>query len=177
MLSPSQTFRIPLARREESSSISKAPASPPPAPPLQGGDLMRMAGATPRWPPAPIRARFCNGESKPGLVKSWSAQAALSCRFRCALFPPLRRGGRGGGSGMTSHKVFPCSLPLRPFASRSRGEKNRLRFPRLPHHPPCPPFARGGFNGGPLRKGGICGVRDEPVNSGRSQIRSSRSTR
>src|SRR5208337_506723 len=30
------------------------------------------------------------------------------------------------------------------FASLSRGEKNRFRFPRLPHHPPCPPFARGG---------------------------------
>ena len=45
---------------------------------------------------------------------------------------------------MTVHKVFPCSLPLSSFASRSRGEKNRFRFPRLPHHPPCPPFARGG---------------------------------
>ena len=36
MLSPSQSFRIPLARREESFSISKAPASPP-LPPLRKG--------------------------------------------------------------------------------------------------------------------------------------------
>src|SRR5271157_110724 len=51
-------------------------------------------------------------------------------------FPPLRRGGRGGGPGTISHKVFPRSLPLSPFASLSRGEKSRFRFPRLPHHPP-----------------------------------------
>src|SRR5271157_6392286 len=36
MLSPSQSFRIPLARREQSFSISKAPASPP-LPPLRKG--------------------------------------------------------------------------------------------------------------------------------------------
>ena len=36
MLSPAQSFRIPLARREESFSISKAPAPPPLAPSLQG---------------------------------------------------------------------------------------------------------------------------------------------
>src|SRR5271157_4473902 len=59
-----------------------------------------------------------------------------------ALFsPPCEGGVRGGGPGTTSHKVFPCSVPLSPFASLSRGEKNRFRFPRLPHHPPCPPFA------------------------------------
>src|SRR5271157_940432 len=53
-------------------------------------------------------------------------------------------GVRGGGPGTTSHKVFPHSLPLGPFASLSRGDKNRFRFPRLPHHPPLPPLARGG---------------------------------
>src|SRR5271157_3542534 len=37
MLSPSQSFRIPLARREESFSISKAPAPPPPPPLRKGG--------------------------------------------------------------------------------------------------------------------------------------------
>ena len=36
MLSPSQSFRIPRARREESFSLSKAPASPP-LPPLRKG--------------------------------------------------------------------------------------------------------------------------------------------
>src|SRR5271157_5281602 len=41
MLSPSQTFRIPLARREESVSISKDPAPPPPPPPSQGGERDR----------------------------------------------------------------------------------------------------------------------------------------
>ena len=64
--------------------------------------------------------------------------------FVAALFPPLRRGGRGGGSGTTGHKIFPCSFSLSPFASLARGERNRFRFPRLPHHPPYPPFARGG---------------------------------
>ena len=37
MLSPSQAFRIPLARREESFSLSKAPASPPRPPFARGG--------------------------------------------------------------------------------------------------------------------------------------------
>src|SRR5271157_1971015 len=38
----SQSFRIPLARREESFSLSKAPASPPPLPPpSQGGERDR----------------------------------------------------------------------------------------------------------------------------------------
>jgi len=36
MLSPSQSFRVPLARREESFSLSKAPPSPP-LPPLRKG--------------------------------------------------------------------------------------------------------------------------------------------
>src|SRR5208337_4089139 len=37
MLCPSQSFRIPLARREESFSLSKAPASPPLPPLCKGG--------------------------------------------------------------------------------------------------------------------------------------------
>src|SRR5271157_4114702 len=41
MLSPSQSFRIPLARREESFLISKAIASPPLTPPSQGGERDR----------------------------------------------------------------------------------------------------------------------------------------
>src|SRR5271157_6186262 len=41
MLSPFQSFRIPLARREESFLISKAPAPPPLAPPSQGGEKDR----------------------------------------------------------------------------------------------------------------------------------------
>jgi len=64
--------------------------------------------------------------------------------FVAPFSPPCEGGVGGGGPGMTIHKVFPCSLPLSSFASLSRGEKNRFRFPRLPHHPPCPPFARGG---------------------------------
>src|SRR5208283_5968887 len=64
--------------------------------------------------------------------------------FVAPFSPPCEGGVRGGGPGTTSHKVFPCSLPLSPFASFSRGEKNRFRFPRLPHHPPYPPFAREG---------------------------------
>jgi hypothetical protein len=64
--------------------------------------------------------------------------------FVASFSPPCEGGVRGGGPGTTSHKVFPCSLPLSPFASLSRGEKNRLRFPRLSHHPPCPPLRKGG---------------------------------
>src|SRR5271157_956446 len=64
--------------------------------------------------------------------------------FVAPFSPPCEGGVRGGGPGSTSHKVFPCSLPLSPFASLSRGGKNRFRFARLPHHPPYPPFARGG---------------------------------
>jgi len=41
MLSPSQSFCIPLTRREESVSISKAPAPPPLTPPSQGGERDR----------------------------------------------------------------------------------------------------------------------------------------
>ncbi len=64
--------------------------------------------------------------------------------FVAPFSPPCEGGVRGGGRGTTGHKVVPCSLPLSPFASLTRGEKNRFRFPRLPQHPPCPPFARGG---------------------------------
>src|SRR5271157_4763164 len=72
------------------------------------------------------------------------------CEGGRRLSPPCEGGVRWGGPGTTSHEVFPCSRPLSPFASLSRGEKNRFRFPRLPHHPPCPPFARGG-KGPPAR--------------------------
>src|SRR5208337_5471036 len=47
MLSPSQSFCIPLARREESFSISKAPASPP-LPPLRKGGKW-IGRSRPRW--------------------------------------------------------------------------------------------------------------------------------
>src|SRR5271157_3127205 len=80
----------------------------------------------------------------------WAGEKSVLHKLRfhpdfVAPFPPLAKGGvRGGGPGTTSHKVFPCSLPLSRFASLSRGEKNRFRFPRLPHHPPCPPLRKGG---------------------------------
>ncbi len=112
MLSPSQSFRIPLARREESFSISKAPASPPPQP--WAGEKLVLH-----------KLRF-------------------HADFVAPFSPPCEGGVRGGGPGTTSHKVFPRSLPLSPFASLSRGENNRFRFPRLPHHPPCPPLRKGG---------------------------------
>ncbi len=88
-------------------------------------------------------ADFEEMESHPGLVKSWSCTSCAFIPISLRPFPPPCEGGvRGGGPGTTSHKVFPCSLPLSPFASLSRGEKNGFRFSRLPHHPPCPPFAR-----------------------------------
>ncbi len=79
---------------------------------------------------------------------------ALPSRIRCAvfpplrrratIFPPLRRGGWGGGPGTTSHGRFPRFLPLSPFASLSRSEKNRSRPTRLLHHPPPTPPSQGG---------------------------------
>jgi len=45
MLSPSQSFCIPLARREESVSISKAPAPPPLT--LTGVGFFRLAARSP----------------------------------------------------------------------------------------------------------------------------------
>jgi len=60
------------------------------------------------------------------------------------ISPPCEGGVRGGGRVTTSHKVFPCSLPPSPSASLSRCEKNRFRCRRPSHHPPYPPFARGG---------------------------------
>src|SRR5208337_2867466 len=72
------------------------------------------------------------------------APFSLCCEGGSPFFPPLRRGGRGGGYGTTSHTRFPRSLLLSPFASLSRGEKNWSRPSRIPHHPPYPPFARGG---------------------------------
>src|SRR5271157_4506852 len=64
--------------------------------------------------------------------------------FVAPFSPPCEGGVRGGGSGTTGYKVFPCSLLLSPFASLSRGEKNRFRCPRLPPHPPWPPLRKGG---------------------------------
>src|SRR5271157_2530080 len=82
------------------------------------------------------------------------APFSLRCEGGSPFFPPLRRGGRGGGPGTTSHRRFPRSLPLSPFASLSRGEKNRSRPSRLPHHPPYPPFTRGGKGSSPPCEGG-----------------------
>src|SRR5208337_5441922 len=82
------------------------------------------------------------------------APFSLCCEGGSPFFPPLRRGGRGGGYGTTSHTRFPRSLLLSPFASLSRGEKNRSRPSRLPHHPPYPPFARGGKGSLPPCEGG-----------------------
>src|SRR5271157_5271656 len=70
--------------------------------------------------------------------------SSLRCEGGSPFFPPLRRGGRRGGPGTTSHRRFPRSLPLSPFASLSRGEKNRSRPSGLPHHPPLPPLRKGG---------------------------------
>src|SRR5208283_4935085 len=84
-------------------------------------------------------------QTEAGLVKSWSCTSCAFIPISLRPFPPLAKGGLGGGGpGTTSHKVFPCSLPLSPFASLSRNEKNRSRFPRLPHHPPPPPPSQGG---------------------------------
>ncbi len=89
-----------------------------------------------------MRTRIRQGDA--GLVKSWSCTSRVFIPISLRRFPPVAKGGgRGGCPGTTSHKVFPCSLPLSPFASLSRGEKNRFRFPRRPHHPPCPPSQGG----------------------------------
>src|SRR5208337_4809438 len=82
--------------------------------------------------------------------RPWAGEKLVLHKLRfhpgfVALFsPPCEGGVRGGGPGTTSHRRFPRSLPLSPVASLSRGEKNRSGPSRLPHHPPYPPFARGG---------------------------------
>src|SRR5271157_1919464 len=52
MLSPSQSCRIPLARREELFSIAKAPASPPLPPPFARGGGERDRSLTTLFHPA-----------------------------------------------------------------------------------------------------------------------------
>src|SRR5271157_2641447 len=70
---------------------------------------------------------------------------------RCAFipislrpFPPLAKGGLGGVVPARPVTRSSHALSLSPFASLSRGEKNRSRFPRRPHHPPLPPLRKGG---------------------------------
>ena len=70
-----------------------------------------------------------------GMMTSWS--------WTTRVFPPLQRGGRGGGRGVTSQHVFPRSVPRSFFASASQG---LLDVQGFLHHPPYPPFARGERN-------------------------------
>src|SRR5271157_5352994 len=76
----SQSFRIPLARREESFSISKAPASPPPAPPSQGGERDRSLAtsfhraqqkhASRNRPSGSVNTNFSPAQYRSGLLGS-----------------------------------------------------------------------------------------------------------
>ena len=116
-------------------------------------------------------------EGLSGLVKSWSCKSFAFMPISLHCFPPPCEGGvRGGGPGTTSHKVFPRSLPYSPFASLSRGEKNRSRCPRLPQHPPYPPFARGGFNGAPFARGGKGSLAGDVIPSRATKTRVSKSS-
>src|SRR5208337_726579 len=76
MLSPSQSFRIPLARREESFSIAKASAPPPLPPPSQGGEKDRSLApsfhpaqqkhASRNRPSSSVKTNFAACQTDPG---------------------------------------------------------------------------------------------------------------
>src|SRR5208337_5672229 len=61
----------------------------------------------------------------------------------------VAKGGLGGvvPARPVTRSSHALSLSVLSHPS-SRGEKSRFRFPRLPHHPPCPPFAQRFFRVG-----------------------------
>src|SRR5208283_5384079 len=83
-------------------------------------------------------------QTEAGLVKSWSCTSCAFIPISLRPFPPLAKGGLGGVVPARPVTRSSHALSLSPFASLSRGEKNRSRFPRLPHHPPLPPLRKGG---------------------------------
>jgi hypothetical protein len=105
------------------------------------------------------RRRSCApdlGRVRLACCKVGLAPPERSSRFRCAVFPPLRRGGQGGGPGRISHKVFPLSVshsrqrtrswPLTLVLLHPSREAGGVvfDFQRSRPTPPGPPFARGG---------------------------------
>ncbi len=83
-------------------------------------------------------------QTEAGLVKSWSCTSCAFIPFRCALFPPLRRGGRGGGPGTTSHKVFPMLSPSQSFRIPLARREEPFSLSKAPASPPLPPLRKGG---------------------------------
>ena len=98
----SQSFRIPLARREEPFSISKARASPP-WPPLRKGEKDRSPGSSfdHAQQEHASRNRHCNSvnpnfspaQCEAGLMKSWCCTSCTFIRISLRPFPPLAKGG------------------------------------------------------------------------------------
>src|SRR5208282_2794439 len=105
MLSPSQSFRIPLARREESFLISKAIASPPLTPPSQGGERDRSLATSFHRAQQKHASRYHAGPSPPQPVQSetgeeradWTSPGGglSGCRGRCWV----------GGSGIVRDRI------------------------------------------------------------------------
>jgi len=91
--------------------------------------------------PGALKSRPCTGCAfLPTLLRRFPSVAKAGHHFP----PPCEGGGRGGDPCTTSHGCFQRSLPLSSFSLLSQGERNRSRPTSLLHHPPYPPFARGG---------------------------------
>ena len=73
------------------------------------------------------------------------AQAAFSSRSRCALFPPLRRGGRAGWSRHGQSQRLPMLSPVSVLSHSAREARESFSICQgFRITAPCPPFARGG---------------------------------
>jgi len=114
MLSPSQSFRIPFARREELFSISKAPASPP-LPPLR------------KWGKG-IAAPTSQGGR--GIARSRRHSIARNKNKRLEIVPPAQ-------STQTFHRP---SLARSIILSRDLWKQARSRWLRDPSRPPHRPI-------------------------------------
>ena len=155
MLSPSQSFRIPLARREESLSISNAPASPPL--PWAGEKLVlhklrfHPDFVAPFSPP-------CEGGGRAGVVPARPVTRSSHALSLSVLSHPSREARRTVFAFQGS-RITPPAPPSQggerdrslatPFhraqqkhASQNRPSSSVNTNFSSPH--PCPPFARGG---------------------------------
>src|SRR5271157_3289483 len=153
MLSPSQSFCIPLARREESFSIAKASAPPPLPPPSQGGEKDRSLApsfhpaqqkhASRNRPSSSVKTNFAACQRAPAINPSLEtglvhAQKPSEERVinSCLLAEPLDLVAQGVlglllekiGNGLELHDTLRGrAKPLRFAVGPKVAERSRLR--------------------------------------------------